>query len=172
MITIQRVRVRWSSAARGAPDADARRGLSSPRPFPLSPAIGDVTVHDVFIDEAAGYVLRENVIGGGLDRARDGGLWMERQDADLVVGRVPADAAYPRQAGPGRLFTLRPGQVGRYRANFRLRLAGCCAPAWYYEDWLVLIAHGELRDAPDHDVDHRVHLYGGSRRPRSRRTAV
>ena len=93
----------------------------------------------------------------------------------LVVDRLPGWAAYPRQSGPARLFTLRPGQVGRYRANFRFTATTCaCNPSWYYEDWLILIANGEIRTdgfivrTPDHDLDHRVHLYGGPRQPRQR----
>jgi hypothetical protein len=67
---------------------------------------------------------------------------------------------------------LAPGQIGRYRANFRFRHTDCaCDPSWYYEDWLVLVSNGEvtadgfISRTPDHDLDHRVHLYGGSRRP-------
>jgi hypothetical protein len=70
------------------------------------------------------------------------------------------------------LFTLMPGEVGEYRANFRLTSTSCaCNPSWCYEDWLALISHGEMSNGgfisrkPNHAVDHRVHLYGGSRRP-------
>jgi hypothetical protein len=85
----------------------------------------------------------------------------------LVVDRLPGHAAYPRQSGSARLFTLLPGQIGRYRANFRFAGTTCgCNPSRYYEDWLRLIANGEIptdgfvTGAPDHDIDHRVHLYG------------
>jgi hypothetical protein len=71
------------------------------------------------------------------------------------------------------LFALAPGQVGRYRANFRF--TGChCSPRWYYEDWLVNVSNGHItpdrftHGRPDHDMDHRVHLYGGAGR-RARR---
>jgi hypothetical protein len=74
----------------------------------------------------------------------------------------------PMQNGPARLFTLRPGQTGRYRANFRFTVTTCaCNPSWYYQDWLILIAHGEIPTdefnarTPNHDIDHRAHLYGG-----------
>jgi hypothetical protein len=72
------------------------------------------------------------------------------------------------------LFKLRPGQVGRYRANFRF--TGCaCDPSWFYEDWVVHVSNGPvepdrfLQGRPDHDVDDRVHLYGGAARPAARR---
>jgi len=67
------------------------------------------------------------------------------------------------------LFTLAPGQVGRYRANFRFTFTECSGnPSWFYEEWTVHVANGPVdpdrfvdRD-PDHDVDNRVHLYGGT----------
>lgn len=172
MITIQRVRVRWSAAARGAPHANARRGLCAPVLLPPVLPSGEVVIHDVLADEAARYERRDGVVGGDLDRTRDLGLWVSVQGSALVVDRLPGHAAYPRQSGPARLFTLRPGEVGRYRANFRFTFTTCpCNPSWYYEDWLIHVSHGEISNdgfiscTPDHEVNHRVHLYGGSRRP-------
>ncbi|MFC7277361.1 hypothetical protein ACFQS1_25495 [Paractinoplanes rhizophilus] len=172
MITIQRVRVRWSAAAPGASQADARRGLCRPERLPTAMPTDDVVIHEVLADEAARYARHDDVVTGGLDRARDLDLWLSVEGSALVVDRLPGWAAYPRQRGPGRLFMLTPGQVGRYRANFRYTVTTCaCNPSWYYEDWLTLVAHGEVkadgfisRD-PDYDVDQRVHLYGGLRRP-------
>jgi hypothetical protein len=175
VITIQRVRVRWSAAARGAPQANARRGLS--RPAMLSPSLpsGDVVIHEVLADEATGYARQDEVAIGGIERARNLDLWLSPETSTLVVDRLPGHAAYPRRNGPTRLFTLLPGQIGRYRANFRFTATTCaCNPSWYYEDWLILIGNGEIRTdgfiscKPDQDVDHRVHLYGGPRRPRHR----
>ncbi|MEO3817221.1 hypothetical protein [Plantactinospora sp. B24E8] len=130
----------------------------------------EVVIHEVLAAEAARYVRHADVVGGGLDRARDLGLWLSLEGGALVVDRLPGGAAYPRQSGPARLFSLKPGEIGRYRANFRFTVTTCaCDPSWYYEDWLVLVANGEMRAdgfvscEPDHDVDHRVHLYGGSR---------
>ena len=134
-----------------------------------------VVVHDVLADEAAGYVYQDSVASGGLDRAHDLGLWLSAQGSSLVVDRLPGRAAYPRHSGPARLFTLAPGEIGGYRANFRFTFTTCpCNPSWYYEDWLILIGQGEMKtDAfisrkPNHHVDHRDHLYGGSRRPSRR----
>jgi hypothetical protein len=175
VITIQRVRVRWSPAARGAPHANARRGLCRPTILPLSLPDAAVVTHEVLADEATGYVPEEEVAGGGVDRARDLDLWLSTEASTLVVDRLPGWAAYPRRSGPARLFTLLPGQIGRYRANFRFTVTTCaCDPSWYYEDWLILIANGEVRGdgfvtrTLDHDIDHRVHLYGGARRSRRR----
>ncbi|MEU4220950.1 hypothetical protein [Actinoplanes sp. NPDC026623] len=169
------MRVRWSAAARGAPAANARRGLCSPAVLPPSMPAGDVVIHDVLSDEAARYVGHDGVVSGGLDRAHDLDLWLSVESGTLVVDRLPGWAAYPRQSGPARLFALKPGEIGRYRANFRFTVTTCaCNPSWYYEDWLILIANGEMKTdgfvsrEPDHNVDHRVHLYGGSRRPSRR----
>ncbi len=133
---------------------------------------GDVVIHDVLADEAARYVFHDGVVTGGLDQARDLDLWLSVEKGTLIVDRLPGCAAYPRQSGPSRLFTLKPGEIGRYQANFRFTVTTCaCNPSWYYEDWLILIANGEMKTdgfvsrKPDHHVDHRVHLYGGSRRP-------
>ncbi len=100
---------------------------------------------------------------------------MSVESGTLVVDRLPGWAAYPRQSGPARLFALKPGEIGRYRANFRFTVTTCAwNPSWCYEDWLILIANGEIPSdgfiarTPDHDVDHRVHLYGGPRRPHRR----
>jgi hypothetical protein len=175
VITIQRIRVRWSAAARGAPQANLRRGLCRPVVLPPSLPSGDVVVHDVLVDEANGYTRQDEVAGGGVQRVRDLDLWLSTKDSRLVVDRLPGRAVYPRQSGPGRLFTLLPGQVGRYRANFRFTATTCaCNPNWYYEDCLILVANDQVRGdrfisrRADHDLDHRVHLYGGRRRTSQR----
>jgi hypothetical protein len=172
VITIQRVRVRWTAAARGAPQAVARRGLCAPVMLPSALPRDEVVVHDVLADEAERYERRSGVAGGGPDLCRDLGLSLVARGSALVVDRLPGSAAYPRQSGPARLFTLAPGEVGEYRANFRFTFTTCpCNPSWYYEDQLVLVSHGPTSDdgflsrTPHHRADHRVHLYGGSRRP-------
>ncbi|WP_245871339.1 hypothetical protein [Asanoa hainanensis] len=164
MIVIQRVRARWSVGGRGAPQANARRGLVRPLALPDSLPSGEtVVVHDVVFAEADGYARRDTVFAGGLELARDLDLWLAVDGSAATVERLPGWAAYPRPRAATRLFTLTDGQVGRYRANFRFR--GCqCDPSWSYEDWLVTVGNGNARLAdnePDHDVDHRVHLYGG-----------
>jgi hypothetical protein len=86
----------------------------------------------------------------------------------------PVLGRHPRPRPSARLFTLGPGQVGRYRANFRF--IGCaCDPSWFYESWLVHVSDGNvaadrfIRGRPDRDVDDRVHLYGATRSPAGRR---
>jgi hypothetical protein len=123
-------------------------------------------IHDVLADEATGYAAHAESASGGLKQARDVGLWLSSKGPALVVERLPGHAAYPRQSGSARLFTLEPGQVGRYRANFRFT-GGACDPSWFYEDWLIHLCNGQInadrfvQSEPDHDVDHRTHLYGG-----------
>jgi hypothetical protein len=53
VIVIQRVRVRWTAAARGAPAANARRGLNQAVALPGSLPDTDVVIHEVLADEAA-----------------------------------------------------------------------------------------------------------------------
>jgi hypothetical protein len=167
VITIQRVRVRWSAAGRGAPSANTRRGLdgAAALPTPLPP--DDVVVHEVLATEADGYARHDEVLAGGLEQAREVGLWITFYGAELIVDRLPGRAAYPHRRTSARLFTLGAGQVGRYRANFRL--TGCsCNPSWYYENWLIHISNGTTspdrftHGRPDRDVDDRVTLYGGT----------
>jgi hypothetical protein len=168
VIVIQRVRVRWTAAARGAWAANARRGLDQPVALPDLLPEADVVIHEVLADEAADYGRCDDVLTGGVKRARDIGLRLSRDDATTVsVDRLPGSAAYPRPYASTRLFTLTAGQVGRYRANFRF--TGCaCSPSWYYEDWLVHVSHGQVahdrfvHGRPERDVDHRVRLYGGT----------
>lgn len=176
MITIQRVRVRWTAAGRGARAANTRRGLDRPVTLPASLPNAEVVVHEVLADEAVRYTRHAEVLTGELQRASDVGLWLGFEGAAVIVQRLPGSAAYPPPRRPARLFTLQPGQVGRYKANFRF--TGCaCNPSWYYESWTVHIGNGGM-DADrfvhanaDHAVDDRVHLYGGTPPPgrRSRR---
>ena len=168
MITVQRVRVRWSAAARGAPHANLRRGLNEPMALPASLPTCDLAVHDVLYDEAAGYVRHEEVRAGDKDEARGAGLWVTIAGPTTIVDRLPTGAAFPRDRGKARLFALATGQVGRYRANFRFTVTRCaCDPSWLYEDWVVHIGNGLLEPEafvhrePDRDVDDRAHLYGG-----------
>ena len=167
MITIQRVRVRWDAASRGAPHANARRGLDRPVTLPDPLPSCEVVVHDVL----AGSQPREEVLSGGLELARDVGLWLDFDGGLLVVDRLPSRAAYPPARGPSRMCKLEPGQVGRYRANYRFLVTECpCNPSWFYESWILHISNGPVepdrfvRGERAHDVDHRVHLYGGSGR--------
>ncbi|MDR7277920.1 hypothetical protein [Catenuloplanes atrovinosus] len=175
MITVQRVRVRWSAAARGAPHADLRRGLSAAVPLPVLPPGHEVAVHDVVYDEGTGYRRHDDVRGDGAVQAVELGLWFTTAGTTVIVDRIPGGAAFPRDRGKSRLFALAPGQVGRYRANFRFTFTRCsCDPSWFYEDWLVHVGNGPPgpgwfdRGDPDHHADHRVHLYGGTTSPRSR----
>ncbi|MEW2590420.1 hypothetical protein [Micromonospora aurantiaca] len=66
MILIQRVRVRWTAAARGSLAANAGRGLvrAMPPPRPLPDA--ELVVHDVLADQEVGYQHREGVRAGGV----------------------------------------------------------------------------------------------------------
>jgi hypothetical protein len=118
VIVIQRVRVRWTAAARGAPAANARRGLNQAVALPESLPHADVVIHEVLADEAVNQ-RRDEVLTGGAKRTRDIGLWLSRDETVVAVDRLPGSAAYPRPAASIRLFALTPGQVGRYRANFR-----------------------------------------------------
>jgi hypothetical protein len=169
VITIQRVRVRWSAASRGAQHANIRRGLDRPTDLPALLPASEVAIHDVYADEASGYARQGEVLYGGVERGRDVGLWLTSEGSALMVDRLPGWAAYPADSGYARLFTLLPGEVGRYRANFRDR-GSCCNRAWHYESWSVHVSNGRvepdrfIRGEPDHDVDKRVHLYGGPTR--------
>jgi hypothetical protein len=167
VIVIQWVRVRWTAAARGAPYANARRGLDRAAALPASLPAGEVVVHEVLADEAVDYVRREDMLAGELRRSRDVGLWLSVAGMIVTVERLPGWAAYPRSGRSARLFSLGPGQVGRYRANFRF--TGCaCNPSWFYETWTVHISNGSVdadrfvRGTVDYDVDNRMHLYGGA----------
>jgi hypothetical protein len=57
------------------------------------------------------------------------------------------------------LFTLGPGQVGRWRANFRF--SGCaCGPSWDFEDWLVHVSNGVVEAADDRVLTKTIARYG------------
>jgi hypothetical protein len=175
---MQRVRVRWDATARGAPEADARRGLDSAVLLPASMPSGDLVIHEVLADHAVDYRRQDEVLAGDVDLARNVFLRLGAEGSAVTVRRLPGWAAYPPRHDGSRLFTLLPGQIGRYQANFRFWYRGCvCDPSWVYESWVVHISNGPVkpdgftRRAPDHDIDDRVHLYGGTARSsgRSRR---
>ncbi|MEH1169333.1 hypothetical protein V6V47_28535 [Micromonospora sp. CPCC 205539] len=138
-----------------------------PAPLPT----GEVFIHDVLADEATGYARRSEVLTGGVGITRNLDLRLTVDGSEVAVERLPGRAAFPRARLSARLFTLTHEQVGRYRANFRFRFSDCaCDPSWYYEDWVLHVSNGGhaydrfLRGEPDHDVDNRVHLYGGPAR--------
>ncbi|GIE34931.1 hypothetical protein Ait01nite_079760 [Actinoplanes italicus] len=169
MITIQRVRVRWSASGRGAAEANARRGLSVPVRLPSELPDAGVVLHDVIADEATGYTRTERLRGGGTEVSHQVGLWIDRDGDVLTVDRLPGFTVFPYPSGSDRLFRLRPRQLGQYRANFR-SAGSCCGLTWHYEDWLIRVGHTMVRPEefdrrrPSRDVDHRRHLYGGRRR--------
>jgi hypothetical protein len=80
--------------------------------IPPSRPTGDVVIHEVLADEAAHYVRHDDLLSGGVERARDVDLWLISRGSALVVERLPGWAAYPRQSGSAWLFLLRPGQIG------------------------------------------------------------
>ncbi|WP_230690216.1 hypothetical protein [Catellatospora paridis] len=169
MVVIQRIRVRWSTDARRAGDADLRRGLSDARRLPESLPDAPVVVHDVLADHADGYRITEQVRSGG-DAATSTSLQFSVTDHGVTVHACARGAVYPLQDRPTRLFTLAPGKVGLYRANFRFRGQCCCSASWWYEDWTVRVANAPgrpelfLHRAPQHVTDRRVQLYGGRAR--------
>lgn len=171
MLVVQRVRVRWGAHARGATHAVRRRSVAEAYELPPVPAGETLVVHDVLADEADGYRPASSV-GSGVQAVQAVGLHVDLTADGVVIERLPAGAAYPAWRTSYRMFTLQPGQYGRYRANFRF--TGCaCAARWYYEAWTVHVAFASPRPdlflsaVADRDVDQRVHLYGGP----ARRTA-
>ncbi|MEV7332074.1 hypothetical protein [Micromonospora sp. NPDC093244] len=93
MIVVQRVRVRWSAAARGAPQANARRGLSRPVELPAPLPAGDVVVHDVLADEAANYSRRSEILTGDVSIAHGLTLWLTLEGTTVTVERLYGGAA-------------------------------------------------------------------------------
>ncbi|WP_306366588.1 hypothetical protein [Nocardiopsis sp. CC223A] len=162
-IAVQRVSVWWTKAGRDARSADLRRGLPEVFPLPDLPEPQRdhaVLLHNVEMWERWDYAAREEAryvsrseVPWSLRLSEHGGL--------LTVSRAPGGTeAFPRR-WPRPLFTLRPGEVGRYRANFRFTAASHESD-WLYSDWILRIGHRAWHtSAPAVDVDDRVHLYGG-----------
>ncbi|MEU1840516.1 hypothetical protein [Micromonospora chersina] len=118
-------------------------------------------------DEAAGYHPVEEVREGEA-AVREAGLWIGWRDGVALVDRLPGHASFPVRRAGARLFSLAPGQLGRWRANFRF--TGCqCSARWWYEQWAVHVAHTPAHADPfrdprwSRDRDERVHLYGSPR---------
>ncbi|MDG4795465.1 hypothetical protein [Micromonospora sp. WMMD1082] len=98
MITIQRVRVRWSAAGRGALQANARRGLDRPVVLAAALPAGDLVIHVVLADEAGGYMRHDEIRAGSAGLARDCGLWLSLDDAAMIVERLPGWGGIPASA--------------------------------------------------------------------------
>lgn len=102
-------------------------------------------VHEILADDAVGYQPAVQT-SCGVDALRAVGLHIESTDNGMVVERLPGSDVYPASRRTSRLFTLKPGEIGRYRANFRFRFTTCaCAPRWYYETWTVHVAYARPR---------------------------
>ncbi|MFI7027098.1 hypothetical protein ACIBK1_00140 [Microbispora rosea] len=163
-VVVQRVRVRWSKEDRGAREAARRASLDRAFPLPAAPP-GTPLVHDVLIDTEGGVRIEERTAA----EAEGVRLRLIETDGGLKVERLPSHASYPVPRHRAHLFTLGPGQVGRYLANFRF--TGCaCAPCWHYEEWTTYVAtlpaRRDLfltRERYDAEVDSRVSLYGLTR---------
>jgi len=93
VIVIQRVRIRWTAAARGAPDAIARRGLDRATVLPQPLPHADVVIREVLADQAVNYERRDEVLARGVDQARGIGLWLGRR------ARLRPHPPAPRQPG-------------------------------------------------------------------------
>lgn len=171
-VVIQRIRVTWPADARGARDANLRRGLSDARHLPESPPGEPVVVHDVVAAHETGYRFSERMRFGA-DATAEASPRLETTERGVTVHVHPRWAVYPWHERPSRLFTLAPGEIGIYRANFRFRGWCPCSAEWWYEDWTIRVANAPNRPdlfratTPRHVADRRVQLYGG----RVRRTA-
>ncbi|MGW0802655.1 hypothetical protein [Nonomuraea sp. NPDC002799] len=164
MVIVQRIVIRWTKQTRGATEALQRREIPSAFELPPVPD-APLVVHDLLAEERTGYVPTA-VIGSHSLPIQLNGLRFKLSEAAIEVARTPVRAAYPTNRFPGKVFSLRPGEHARYRANFRF---SGYSTEWYYEQWTINIAHRRwqrdmfLAAEIDHDKDERVSLYGGRR---------
>lgn len=165
VILVQRVRVRWSAASRGAVDANVRSQLPESFPLPEVSPDHDVVVHDVMMDEAHGY-RPGVVVSCGQQAVNRACLNVIRSGESVSVEIARGWWAYPYRERD-KVFVLGPGQVGRYRANGRVGFCQC-DEQWFYEQWNVLVANRTRGDSDlfmgahfHEDMDDRVHIYGG-----------
>lgn len=176
-LAVQRVAVDWSRATRGACDAEKRSRLPDMFALPEVPPGAAAVRHDVVMSEVRGYrpqstfgaepddVLRHRVMPRlGLRFTVDGDR--------LLARRVPVGDAFPRRR-PVLMFALAPGELGRYRVNFRFT-SFSHESDWRYGQWTLTVgfraAPAEFAVRPPAaDVDDRVSLYGnGTVRRRAR----
>jgi hypothetical protein len=161
VVVIQRVRIRWSAANRGAAAANIRRKVPDVLPLPALPA-APIVLHDVLAWDKFDYEPSSAVTADPA-AIREAGLWVEVSGDEVTVDRM--SGLFPAWHGPDRLFALRPGQVARFRANRRMPW-GYGLGDWHYEQWTVHVAHTApstevfLQARLSHDVDWRGNLYG------------
>jgi hypothetical protein len=170
MLVIQRVRLRWSPLGRGASGGAVRGRVPETFPVPAGDQ-GKVVIHEILMDEETAYKPVEQIRAyDDIDQVD----WLSVKklpDGAIRIEWNPVWASYPINRRLVEMCTLRPGQLGRYRANFRF--TGCaCAPRWSYQQWTVNIAHAPAREdlfvqGRFHvEKDDRVSLYGKKARSR------
>ena len=78
------------------------------------------------------------------------GVFLAEAEARLRVVVSPPAARSPAY-GPRQLFTLEPGQRGRWRFNGRFTPSGCSCHShqWWYEKWVVNVAYLSGTPAPN-----------------------
>ena len=164
MVIVQRIVVRWTKQGRGAEEAARRREIPSAFAVPAGPD-APLVVHDVVAEEGTGYAPT-GAVNGHAFPCQLNGLRLTLAEPVVRVARTPVWAAYPTNRFPGQVFSLRPAELARYRANFRF---SGYSTDWYYEEWTINIAYRPWRRDMflvgefDHDQDERVSLYGGRR---------
>ncbi|NEB03553.1 hypothetical protein [Streptomyces sp. SID13726] len=96
------------------------------------------------------------------------GVFLTEAEERLRVVVSPPAARSPAY-GPRQLFTLEPGQLGRWRFNGRFTPSGCSCHShqWWYEKWVVNVAYLSgtpapnlfTRREPTYAVDNLVRLF-------------
>jgi len=78
------------------------------------------------------------------------GVFLTEAEGRLRVVVSPPAARSPAY-GPRQLFTLEPGQRGRWRFNGRFTPSGCSCHShqWWYEKWVVNVAYLSGTPAPN-----------------------
>jgi hypothetical protein len=146
-VTLQRIRIEWTKASRGAPGAARRAAIDDAFPLPGPNQREVVLVHDVVAREEDGFVFSEapprpsrTLAANELDPQRgylEPIAWRASpsQRGDLIVHLRPSGLSAPRCAHT-RAFLLSPGQWGRVLLNERFGLDR----GWRYSQTIVNIA--------------------------------
>jgi hypothetical protein len=143
-IILQRIRIVWTKASRGAPRASKRASIADALALPTQRRAGRVFVHDMVADERNAFEFVAGPKIAATDRARASSAergffgpveWVALEDGSLAVSLRPEGTGAPRRP-VRRLFALQPGQWGKLVVNERIAVE----ETWLYAQSVVNVA--------------------------------
>lgn len=160
-LLVQRIRVVWTKASRGAPGAARRNAVPRALPFPTASDDAYVLHHATCLEEA-GFTPRSHQRHEDRHRDREGDLRFLTRDGTLHVGfEWSRETGEPQRRGKHDALVLTKNVYGRLTVNGRRNLDVTTYSQDTYNLMLVERISQELftARAPDREISLEVDLY-------------